>query len=118
MTQALAVFHDAGGHWADRWLKRGFRHVFTCIVANGKWVRLDARNGQPVVEIVARAEYWLDEFYETQGYAVVKTERVERPSRWPLICANCVGMAKVVLGVRASRVVTPWQLFRHLGGST
>lgn len=118
-NRALAIFHDYGNHWADRWLKPGFRHVFVCVAAKGadeerRWVRVDAMDGLPQVDIVSDTKYDLASFYRAQGYTVVNVRRHYTMPISPLVCANCVGMAKVMLGIRAPWVVSPWQLYRFL----
>lgn len=124
--RTLAVFHSKQSrHWANRWLKRGFWHVFVCVCdgpaiepklgrPSGYWVRLDAQDGAPAVEVVAPSNFDLAGFYRENGLTVVEVETPARPPLWPLMAANCVGMAKLVLGIRAPWVVTPYGLFQHL----
>lgn len=116
LDQALVVFHNHGNHWADRWLRPGFRHVFVCIQTETAWLSIDGKAGLPDLDIVARKEYDLASFYRQGGFAVVRTCRRPAPFQWPMTVTNCVGLTKVILGITAPFVVTPWQLFRYLEG--
>ena len=116
MTRALAVFHSKGRvpHWADRWLADGYHHVFVAIEDGDHWIAVDARDGGPVVEAVAPAGYDLASFYRNDGLIVIETHKREMPPRWPFTVANCVGLAKALLGIQAPMVWTPYQLARFL----
>ena len=114
--EALVVFHDHGNHWAARWLQLGFRHVFVCVheESNGHWIRIDAMDGIPAIDMIAPAWYDLASFYQSEGFTVVKTYRGRKPLRSLFFCSNCVGIVKAVLGIGAPMVCTPWQLFKYL----
>lgn len=111
---AVVVFHDHGAHILDRFLKPGFRHCFVAIDDGHCWISIDGRDGVPVIEAVAPTGYDLAEFYREQGYTVAETERGNTAAWLPFTNANCVGAIKVVLGLRAPSVLTPWQLYRRL----
>lgn len=114
--RALAVFHNKGNHWADRWLKSGFRHVFVCVHDGEYWIRTDGQVGVPTIEVVAEGDYDLATYYRTypeENMTVVETIVGNQMPRWPLTVNNCVGLAKVVLGVRCM-AFTPYQLYCHL----
>jgi hypothetical protein len=115
-VKALAVFHGHGCHPLDRLLKPGFRHCFAAVLAGDYWVRLDGMAGVPAVDVVAAGDFDLAAFYRQHEYVVVETEQRARPLRTPFVAANCVGVVKAVLGVRAPFAVTPYRLFRHLKG--
>ena len=116
---ALAVFHNEGNHWADHFLKENFKHVFVCIQVGDLptrrwWVSIDGQAGVPKVDILSSTEYDLASFFCDEGYTVVKTRRRPSPFLLPFTVANCVGMAKTILGVTAPWVLTPWQLHQFL----
>ena len=110
---ALAVFHDHGVHILAPWLKPGFKHVFVALRDGDYWITIDAKAGVPAIEVVAPGDYDLAKFYREQGFAVIETQQGAAASRSPLVLANCVGMARAVLGV-STAALTPWQLYKHL----
>ncbi len=111
---ALVVFHDHGAHCLDRFLKPGFRHCFVAIDDGHCWISIDGQVGVPVLQAVAPTDYDLAAFYRVQGHAVAETTRGTASTRLPFINANCVGATKIVLGIRAPSVLTPWQLYKYL----
>ena len=65
--KALVVFHDHGTAVIRRFLKPGFRHVFVVIESGAHWIMFDPRNGIPVQEVVADADFDLAGFYRKTG---------------------------------------------------
>ena len=113
-VKALAVFGPDGDHPLKLFLKDGFAHVFVVVQSNNSWVRVDSQAGKVAIDIVCASSYSLGDFYRDEGLYVVETTQRYRPSFWPLETANCVGLSKTILGIRAPFVLTPWQLYRHL----
>lgn len=111
--KALLVFFDPEDTRFKWLLKPGFRHVFACINDGTYWTLFDARNARPVVQTVQTADYDLKSYFEAQGYVVVEVEQGP-PLRSPLVVANCLGLVKALLCIRAPFVQTPYQLYRHL----
>ena len=111
--KALAVFHDYGDGFLQRFLKPGFRHVFVAVQCGDYWIKFDGQTGAPTVEVVAGRDYDLATFYRGEGFVVLET--YQRPTSWryPLAAATCVGMVKAILNVR-STAVTPWRLHQYL----
>ncbi len=103
------MFHDHGGHVLDPFLKPGFRHCFVAVESGEYWIRIDAQGGRPVIEVIAASDYDLAAFYREEGYTVIETQQ-QAGGACLFVAANCVGLVKTVLGLRASFVVTPWQL--------
>ena len=108
------VFHDHGSHVFSRWLRKGFRHVFVAVRVGKYWIRVDGMAGVPAVAVVAPAEYDLATFYRAEGYTVVSCRRGSETPWLGWVFANCVGQAKMVLGLRAPLAWTPWALHRRL----
>ena len=117
--RALVVFSGATDL---RWLgllKRGFRHCFVALDDGERWITVDALSHR--TEVVAQAlppGFDLAGYYRAQGLVVM--EALPRPvdrraAPWEL--HSCVGSIKRLLGIRARRVVTPWQLYRYLAGA-
>lgn len=111
--KAIAIFSNTGSHWAGRFLKVGFRHVAMAIQTEHGWVGLDPRQGTPDIQVICAPEFDLAAFYRGSGLAVAETEVRDIPFRWPFVIANCVGVVKAVLGIRAPLVWTPHQLYQH-----
>ena len=116
---ALVVFHGHGhGPWARLFGSPGLRHCFVCVKRAGYWVRIDSRDGTPLIETVCADTFDLARFYEKQRLTVVAAGVTRADLRaWPLMIASCVGVAKRVIGLRGWRaafILTPKQLFRHL----
>jgi hypothetical protein len=121
-AEALVIFCDETEIPWLRFLRRGFRHVFIAVSVPGGWVTidplctvLDVRMHQPMS---ARA---LTRWFERRGLIVLPA-RLRQPvapvgtmGLWrPFTCVEAV---KRALGVHAWRVITPYQLYRHLGGA-
>ncbi len=114
-VNALAVFHDHGCHVLDPLLKPGFRHVFCAVQDdNGYWIRFDAKAGIPDIDVVADRDFDLAEFWRGHDMTVVETSRGTKAPWLPFINANCVGLVKIVLCIRAPWVLTPYQLYKRL----
>lgn len=113
---ALVVFSGRADLWWLRLLKPGFRHCLLLLRAPGGWIVYDPMAhataltllaDPPGTELVAGL---LD-----QGVAAVPVRPRRPPARAaPWAPFTCVEAVKRALGIHARRVVTPWQLFRHL----
>jgi hypothetical protein len=116
-SSALVVFMgDVSIRWA-KLLRPGFRHCFAIVGRNGQWVIFDPMSNYTNLGILSGPS--IDDvasWYRQFGLTVIKTvvQRGESPSaEWrPFTCVEAV---KRVLGIRAPWVMTPWQLYRHLG---
>jgi hypothetical protein len=115
MTRAVVIFTGVGSHPLAKWLKPGFRH---CAVAvqdgDSPWILIDPAEGVPNFRIMGAHDFDLAAFYREIGETVVETVVKAEPLQWPLAMANCAGMVKAVLGLRAPLVVTPYALYRRL----
>jgi len=112
--RALVVFHDYGSHWASRFLRPGFRHVFAAVADHEHWIMVDPRDGVPVIEVLAPASYDLAAYYREAGFTVVERNDPGQPPRVPVLLSNCVGAIKALIGLRAPFVFTPYRLYRRL----
>jgi hypothetical protein len=112
--KAIVCFYDPAGARLPWLLKRGFRHCFACVRDGDYWILVDGAAGVPQVKLLAQADFDLAQFYRTEGYTVVETAQRAQPIRCPFSVANCVGLVKAVLAIRAPFAITPHQLYRHL----
>lgn len=115
----LLVFcHDTDLPWL-RFLRPGFRHVFAAMPVAGGWITLD-----PLSNRLELAFHPLPDgsdlagWFRQRGHHVLAARRRPPSSAipFPLTPLTCVGVVKRLLGLRAPFVLTPWQLYRHLGG--
>lgn len=112
--RALVCFQDASAHWAARFLKPGFQHVWVVVANDGVWMMLDPKMGTPVLHAITNDSFDLASFYREQGLHVVEVETREIEHFWPLMLNNCVAVVKLIIGLRAPFIWTPWQLYRRL----
>jgi hypothetical protein len=114
---ALVVFVNQADCLWLRILRPGFRHCFVALRDGTTWLTCDALKDRLELSVLPlTSEFDLAGFYAEQGHTVLLgTTRPNLPRR-PFAVAplTCVTIAKRLLGVRAPRVVTPWQLFRLL----
>jgi hypothetical protein len=114
---ALVVFVD---HTECAWLrslKRGFRHCFVAIRDESCWLICDSLKDRiELNSLDLPRSFNLAGFYVDQGHHVLVGQTVHDSPRACLTPAplTCVSVAKRLLGIRATRVLTPWQLFTHL----
>jgi hypothetical protein len=118
-VKALVVFQDQSAHRLAWLLRPGFRHVFICLLTEregvGYWISIDPAWGLPLIDVQCGADTDLRAFYEGLGHRVIELERLSPPEpRWPWALANCVGVVKAVLGLKAPFVITPYQLFKRI----
>lgn len=113
-VRALVVFTDDGAHPMARFLKCGFRHCFMAVNDGAFWTVIDAVAGVPFVKVAAASDYDLRAFYECDGKTVLEVSQGTVASLSPFVVANCVGLVKAMLAIRAPLVWSPWQLYRHL----
>lgn len=111
--KAVVVF-CAGIGWRARLLRRGFGHCFVVLCDGHFWIIVDGQEGVPFVRVVAPAECDIAAFYRAEGCTVVETEQGAVPPVGPLAVANCTGLCKALLCIRAPWVLTPRQLYRRL----
>lgn len=112
--RALVLFHGSGGRWYSRFLKPGFRHCLAAIEWRGYWIVFDPRPDLPGLHITQGSEQTLRAFYEAHGFTVLGVTRHRSAFRAPLMAASCVSAVKRLIGLRASFVLTPFQLYRLL----
>ncbi len=116
--RALVVFSGTTDLTWLRPLKRGFRHCFVALDDGSRWITVDALSHRTEVVIHDLPPgFDLAGYYRGKGLIVLETvpqPAARRPA--PLEFHSCVGSIKRLLGIRARRVVTPWQLYRFLGG--
>ena len=112
--RALIIFEQVSidAHWASRFLKEGFNHVWCILEREGYWVRYEFNQHYPVVRVECASDFDLAAHYRPQVTAVVELNR-RSPRPQAYLLNNCVGHTKLLCGIR-SRAWTPWQLYKDL----
>jgi hypothetical protein len=114
--RALVGFGESAGHPLARFLKPGFKHCFCALLTDRDlWILVDGLAGVPTVRYLTAVDgFDLAAFWREKGYTVVETEQRTRPLRAPMVHANCVGLVKAMLCIRAPLALTPYRLYLHL----
>lgn len=114
---ALVVFTgETEIFWLRVILKPGFRHCFVLVRKGTGWISLDPLAHRIDLDVPEVPDgFDLAGWLSGRGLIVIPAT-IDRRVRGPAFFApmNCVEAVKRVLGLRAWRVVTPWQLYRHL----
>ncbi|WGF89279.1 hypothetical protein [Marinivivus vitaminiproducens] len=100
-----------------RLLRPGFRHCFLVVRMHGAWVSIDSLKTRLEVDILpAGPDFDLARFYAERGFRVLVGRRppLGDAGRFGLRPLTCVEVVKRALALHAPRVLTPWQLWRHL----
>jgi hypothetical protein len=115
----LAFGGEADQPWL-RLLRPGFRHCFAAIGDEAGWTVLEPLTGRLMVaRLPVPAAFDLPGFYRRAGLSVLGpfAPGLPRARRLPAIGPlSCVGLCRAVLGPDAPFAVTPYGLFRALGG--
>lgn len=98
-------------------LRRGFRHCFVALEHGPAWLVCDSLKSHMELSLLDLPEAFdLGRYYANQGHRVLVGRIEPQVPRTALAVTplTCVSVAKRLLGIRAPRVWTPWQLFSHL----
>ena len=115
MTDALVIFEDDTAHPLGHILKPGYRHVWCAVIDEraAAWVTHDVRIDQYITTLYSAADYPLAEHLQAEGRTVLGIERKKQRTLGPTVLNNCVGLTKVICGIR-STARSPWQLYQYL----
>jgi hypothetical protein len=118
--KAIISFRGYGEHPLGWLLKDGFKHVVIAVLTpDGYWVEIDYAVGVPIVTVMGGADFDLNNFYMEQGFTTVEKQQTINKQfkfnlfRGNIFVANCVGLAKAILGLD-SFAITPYQLYKRL----
>lgn len=116
----LAFGGEADQPWL-RPLRRGFRHCFAALADEAGWTVLEPLSGRLLVaRLPVPAGFDLPAFYRRAGLAVLGpfAPAPPRATRLPSLAPfTCVGLCRALIGPGAPFAVTPYGLFRALGGT-
>jgi hypothetical protein len=115
-SAALVAFTDRTEIAWLRALRRGFRHCAVWVRTGDCWILHEALSHQTCMAVVpAAGEGALRAALRAAGYRVVRARIAAAPRRLaPPLPMSCVEATKRVLGIQSWRILTPWQLYRHL----
>ena len=101
-----------------RRLKPGYQHCLVATQAGGQWHLLDPlSNGMEIVTLGELTPQEVIAAFRDCGCDALAVQRRPPVMRsMPLAPFTCVEAVKRVLGIRARRVLTPWQLRKYLQG--
>jgi hypothetical protein len=131
LSQRRIVAEDGGqlvwiafGGVADqpwlRLLRPGFRHCFAALSDPAGWTVLEPLSGRLLVaRLPARPDFDLPGFYRRAGLHVLGPFEAGAPRRQALpalLPFTCVALCRALLGPGAPFALTPYGLFRALGG--
>ena len=121
--EGQAVWLAFGGVADQPWLRLlrpGFRHCFAALADAGGWTVLEPLSGRLLVaRLPVPGGFDLPGFYRRAGLAVLGPFVPGAPApRWlpPLGPFTCVALCRALLGAGAPFALTPFGLFRALGG--
>jgi len=113
---ALVVFSGETNIWWLKVLKPGFRHCFAALHKYNRWIIYDPLAHRTDLQIhedldSVDLEYW----FRQHGHTVIRTFiRSATPKKLSPAPFTCVEAIKRLLGLRATTILTPWQLFSYL----
>lgn len=115
----IAFGGEADQPWL-RLLRRGFRHCFAALGDEAGWTVLEPLSGRLLVaRLPVPPGFDLPGFYRRAGLAVLGPFEPAAPRGGPvpgLAPLSCVGICRALLGPGAPFALTPFQLYRALGG--
>lgn len=112
------VFAEGQGHWWQRLLRPGFGHVYALRWDGWNWICLDPALGFTDIHVLPVASPEISDVVSTECCVILRVEVWRERCRyrvpWVLAPWTCVEQIKGLLGIRATHVITPYQLFKHL----
>jgi hypothetical protein len=113
---AIVSFEHRESRFPFKHLKDGFRHCL-CVIGNGHdWILIDPLKGSLQVETISGVDRnFIVNILSGSAKNVICGYRAANGSdNFSLRPLTCVELVKRAIGVDASFVLTPWQLYRRL----
>lgn len=112
------VFRN-GNLWHQRFLKKGFGHVFVIMSDGRQWLKLDPRVNRLEPEILGCSrDVYMPKVYRHLGYSVVKIVLNEQKSPKnifrPFWFLTCIEIIKYIIGLKLPFCYTPYSLYKKL----
>jgi hypothetical protein len=101
--------------WWAKFLYRPFGHVFIVTATDLEhfWIVSDCKGGNIFTELVPMQD--LRELYPNTVIMPFWSKTHKEP-HFRFFHINCVEIVKLVLGIRDWKVITPYQLYKHIEG--
>lgn len=96
-------------------LKPGFRHCYVILNDGAHWVTMDPlSNYMDIVVHKIPQDFDLPLWMKTRGHVILPARITHKTKQAPWMIFTCVEAVKRVIGLHSRRILTPWQLYRHL----
>lgn len=100
-----------------KFLKPGFRHCYVLLNDGERWTSIDPLSNVTEISVHhhVQSDFDLPGWLRSRGNHVVAApihRDITKPA--PFMIFTCVEAVKRILGIHRRRVMTPWQLYRHL----
>ena len=114
--RAIVAFGGSSELKLLRYLRPGFRHCFVLVHSQGVWVMYNPLSIGTEIDVwPGDCEEQLCHWLALNGYTIVEANVQNlRSGALPWNVFSCVEAVKRVLGIRAPRIWTPWQLYKFL----
>ena len=106
-------------HWIMGYLQPNFKHCYAVKESPGGhfWLIVDGKNACTEVRLESKLNYpGIRDLCPDCIILPIKAKINPDQNRWSLCIFNCVEQVKALLGIKDSRIWTPYQLYRHLDG--
>lgn len=114
--EAWVAFSGEADLWWLRLLKPGFRHCFAIARDEKNWIVIDPLSPHLELAILPLPrEFDVPKWLRAQGMTVTHAPITRHTNKAaPMNWFSCVEVIKRFLGIHASHIMTPWQLYRFL----
>jgi len=114
-TELYLVYEDRNpGFWWQRFLKKGYKHVYAVHYDGFFWIKTDLTIGYLDIEVLPVHDRATIKTV-LKGKSKHQYVKAWRKTRYRSIFApwSCVEAMKALLGIRAWWILTPYQLFKY-----
>ncbi|NNJ74546.1 MAG: hypothetical protein HKP56_05245 [Anderseniella sp.] len=118
----LIVFCRGAPHWWDKFQRDGFHHIFAATWTGHGWIVVNPTMASTETKFIpaGHSDFIGHLVHDAENTAIIRCKSTikRRSFRCPhvLTAWTCVEHMKALIGIRASLVFTPFQLYRHLLG--
>lgn len=116
--QVWVVFTGEADMRILRVLRTGFRHCYILVKDGGRWISVDPMANRLELSLHHHVpeDFDLPAWLHARGQVVVPAYARMAEKAMPISLMTCVEVVKRYLCIRSRRIVTPYQLYKHLMG--